>query len=202
MSRLALSFAITVGLLPALPGCGSTEHAAPDASHDARALHDAARSGDGGVLPDAPMDAISFDGGSSCFPPCLASLLASCQPEGACSESESGGNGARCYANGVKVVSALIGSNHERTSFSKNGSLCFVQDYLGIGGTATMSTTSAVTTYTGPGGGTIATEHDVFTGSAPTSTVTCNGVMYALNFGSAACEDADGGAPCVAGTCM
>jgi hypothetical protein len=195
---------MAVVVAPMLGGCsspGSTDHGAtPDASHDARSVHDAGIVTDTGTPSDALPNAIPFDGGSNCYPPCLASLFASCQPAGACTESA--GNSAQCYANGVKIVLDLVGTNHEQSTFTKGGKACFVQDYVGIGGTATTSVTSAVTTYTGPDGSTIATEHDVFTGNAPTSTVTCGGVTYALSPESPACEDSDGGVMCVTGTCM
>ena len=112
------------------------------------------------------------------------------------------GSGSMCYANGVEVASVLLaGFNHEVLTYTKNGKECFIEDYQGMGGTGTMSITSAVTTYTGPDGTTLATENDVSTATGTTSTVTCGGTTFVLDTMSAACSSADGGAACTTGIC-
>jgi hypothetical protein len=148
---------------------------------------------------DAGVRSGTFDASVECYPPCLASLLASCAPSGTCTQSGKGAN--QCYGNGVTLKSTLTGTNQETIVFSKNGKVCFTMKYDGMGGTATTPTKSAITTYTDPYGATVATEYDDFVSHPPTATVTCSGTRYALAPMSAACLDMEAGAPCTSGAC-
>ena len=118
----------------------------------------------------------------------------------------SGAGASQWYANGVVIKSALVGLNHETLRYTKNGKPCFGEDYLGIGGTATKRSTSAIATYTDPTGATVATEHDQFTSTGSTSTVSCGGVTYTLDpmrlaSSRQACSSTDAGATCATGAC-
>jgi hypothetical protein len=206
MLRLAFAFASAL----TLAACTSTSYpsSTPDASNGV--------SQDGGPTVDgtSPTDAqvVEWDGGDQCYPTCLAALLASCKPEGACTQqAQSQLAGNTCFANGVKIASVLESNgngvlDHEILTYSKNGQPCFTEDYRGIGATPTKSGTGAITTYTAPDGTVVAIENDDFTGTFPAATVTCGGVTYRIHPMSTACmgpapsPDADAG-DCASGNC-
>jgi hypothetical protein len=141
----------------------------------------------------------TFDASAACYPPCLASLLASCAPGGTCVISPENDT---CYTNGVKVVISLTGTNEATTVVTKNGQLCYTEKYVGKGGTATTSVTSDVITYIDPTGNLIATENDDETVTPPRSTVTCGTTKYEISTASQACSGPDAGQElCSMGAC-
>jgi hypothetical protein len=185
----------------ALVACGSKSppSSSSNGASDSGAPSDGATPSEGGGSPsDGGGGAVTFDAGSGCYPPCLASLLAECAGTGPCTVPDGGGD--VCYPNGVVLQTLLTGTNQATTTCTKNGTLEYTEGYVGIGGTATMSVTSDVLTYTNASGAVVATENDNFTGATPTSTVTCGGVTYVLDVASAACSGGSG--TCAIGPCM
>jgi hypothetical protein len=176
-----------------------------------------ATGGTGGTTATGGMGgaATGGTGGASanCDIPCLTSLVSNCAPAGACMSQTTllPPSVNQCYANGVKVTTAIAlgagGSGSAVITYSKAGQTCYSVEAPVTAGAMTF-----MFTYKNAAGTVVAT--GTFDSATSKTTVTCAGSAMTYDLSSAACANVprgqmppmgggDAGAnQCPMGTCM
>ena len=135
--------------------------------------------------PPASEPSVPGEQGDGCYPGCLATLFASCQPSGACTTSNNQTSDqfdfAQCFTNGVKRVKHFYyaGGGKGTDDVTINGRLCYSYETVG-------STPPRTFTYKDARGGVVAILDAPDTSGIVT--VRCNDRTYTVDLGSSACQ--------------